>query len=74
MLKRIDQFFQPAQFHTPAVAKNAAFPSSIENLDRATWDDLQQRPDAIRFDYLKGKEDRRGVAWSPLKKQVIRLM
>ncbi|GAB3589081.1 hypothetical protein [Hymenobacter daeguensis] len=74
VLKRIDQFFQPAQFHAPAVAKNAAFPAGLENLDRATWADLQQRPDAIRFGYLKGKEDRRGIAWSPLKKQVVRVM
>jgi hypothetical protein len=73
VLKRIDQFFQPAQFHTPAVEKKAAFPTGIENLDRATWTDLQQRPDAIRFHYLKGKEDRRGIAWSPLKKQTVRV-
>ena len=73
VLKRIDQFFQPAQFHTPAVEKKATFPTGIENLDRATWTDLQQRPDAIRFDYLKGKEDRRGIAWSPLKKQTVRV-
>jgi hypothetical protein len=74
VLKRIDQFFQSSQFHTPAVDKKAAIPTGIENLDRPTWTDLQQRPDAIRFDYLKGKEDSRGVAWSPLKKQVIRVM
>lgn len=73
VLKRIDQFFQAAQFRTPAVEKKMAFPSGVENLDRATWTDLQQRPDAIRFDYLKGKEDRRSIAWSPLKKQVVRV-
>ncbi|MBO2011400.1 hypothetical protein [Hymenobacter negativus] len=74
VLKRIDQFFQSSQFHTPAVDKKSAFPTNIENLDQATWTDLQQRPDAIRFDYLKGKEDHRGVTWSPLKKQVVRVM
>ena len=73
VLRRIDRFFLPAQFHTPAVEKKATFPSGIENLDRATWHDLQQRPDASRFDYLKGKEDRRGIAWSPLKKQTLRV-
>jgi hypothetical protein len=73
VLRRIDQFFQPAQFHTPAVDKKMAFPTGIENLDQATWTDLQQRPDAIRFDYLKGKEDRRQIAWSPLKKQTVRV-
>ena len=73
VLRRIDRFFLAAQFHTPAVARKAAFPAGVENLDQATWTDLQQRPDAIRFDYLKGKEDRRSVAWSPLKKQTVRV-
>ena len=73
VLRRIDRFFLAAQFRTPAVARKAAFPAGVENLDQATWTDLQQRPDAIRFDYLKGKEDRRSVAWSPLKKQTVRV-
>lgn len=73
VLRRIDRFFLPTQFHTPAVGPEATFPKGIENLDRATWNDLRQRPDAIRFDYLKGKEDRRQIAWSPLKKQTVRV-
>lgn len=71
--RRIDQFFQPAQFHVPAVGRPAPFPTHVANLDQATWNDLRQRPDAIRFDYLKGKEDQRQLAWSPLKKQTVRL-
>jgi hypothetical protein len=73
VLRRIDRFFVPAQFHTPAIDPNAAFPSGLENLERATWDDLQHRPDAIGFDYLKGKEDRQRIAWAPLAKQVVRV-
>jgi hypothetical protein len=73
VLRRIDRFFLPAQFHTPAVEKKATFPAGTESLDQATWKDMQQRPDAIRFDYLKGKEDRRQIAWSPLKKQTVRV-
>ncbi|MEL5996037.1 hypothetical protein [Hymenobacter segetis] len=73
VLRRIDRFFLPAQFHTPAVAAKATFPGGIENLDRATWNDLQKRPDAIGFEYLKGKEDRRQIAWSPIKKQSVRV-
>ena len=72
--RRIDRFFLPAQFHAPAVAPKAAFPTGIENLDQATWNDLRQRPDAIRFEYLKGKEVRQQIAWSPLKKQTVRIM
>ena len=74
VLRRIDRFFLPIQFHTPAIDRKAAFPANVENLDRTTWNDLLQRPDAIRFDYLKGKEDRRVIAWSPLKKQTVRLL
>ena len=71
--RRIKQFFQPAQFHSPAVERKATFPAGIENLDQATWDDIRQHPDAVRFEYLKGKEDRRQIVWSPLKKQTVRL-
>jgi len=73
VLRRIDLFFLPGQFHTPAVGRQAAFPRQVANLDRATWTDLQKRPDAVAFDYLKGKEDRRTLAWSPLKKETVRL-
>ncbi|AWM33329.1 hypothetical protein DDQ68_11370 [Hymenobacter nivis] len=73
VLRRIDQFFQPAQFQTPAVGPQATFPSNIENLNQATWADLKRRPGTIGFDYLKGKEDRQRLAWSPLKKQTIRV-
>ncbi|OGX91316.1 hypothetical protein [Hymenobacter coccineus] len=73
VLRRIDQFFQPAQFQKPAVGPQATFPSSIENLDQATWADLKRRPGTIGFDYLKGKEDRQRLAWSPLKKQTVRV-
>jgi hypothetical protein len=73
VLRRIDRFFVPSQFHTPAIASDAAFPSALVNLERATWEDLRNRPDAIGFDYLKGKEDRQRIAWSPLTKQVVRV-
>lgn len=73
VLRRVDRFFLPSQFHAPAVSAKAPFPGGIENMDRTAWRDLQKRPDAIGFEYLKGKEDRRVIAWSPLKKQVVRL-
>ena len=73
VLRRIDRFFLLSQFHTPAIDRKAAFPTKLENLDRATWNDLRQRPDAVGFEYLKGKEDRRLLAWSPLKKETVRV-
>jgi hypothetical protein len=71
--RRLDEFLLPAHFHSPAIAATAAFPAASEQLDRATWTALRQAPQSIRFDYLVGKEDRRQIAWSPLKKQVVRL-
>ena len=73
VLRRIDGFFLPSKFHTPAIDRKAPITSFGKNLDAATWNDLRQRPDAIRFEYLKGKEDRQQIAWSPLAKQTVRV-
>jgi hypothetical protein len=73
VLRRIGEFFLPAHFHTPAIGPKATFPGDVANLDRAIWEDLRKRPDAIGFEYLKGKEDRQRIAWSPLKKEVVRV-
>lgn len=73
VLRHIDQFFQPAQFKTPAVGPQATFPNHVENLGQATWADLKRRPATTGFAYLKGKEDRQRLAWSPLKKQTVRV-
>ena len=73
VLRRIDRFFLPSQFHIPAVQATSPFPSGLENLDRSTWRDLQKHPDASGFEYLKGKEDRRVIAWSVLKSQTVRV-
>jgi hypothetical protein len=69
--KRMDEFFAAKNFHTPALGAQETYQSGT--LDRPTWDDLRQQPTAVSFEYLVGKEDRRRVAWSPLKKQVVHL-
>ncbi|MCA8831423.1 hypothetical protein [Hymenobacter pini] len=73
--KRVKEFFAEKNFQRPAVAKTATFPAGATptGLDRAAWDDLQSRPEAVAFRYLVGKEDRRTVVWAPLRKQVIHL-
>ena len=73
VLRRVEEFFQPANFKRPAVAPNAPFPKGIEGLDRDTWEELSHFPKTVRFQYLVGKEDRRAIAWAPMKQQVIRL-
>ncbi|GGE95607.1 hypothetical protein [Hymenobacter cavernae] len=69
--RRIDEFFKDQNFHQPAF--NASETYQPGQVDRATWDDLRRRPDAVSFHYLVGKEERRRIAWAPLKKQVVKL-
>ncbi|WP_324676144.1 hypothetical protein [Hymenobacter sp. GOD-10R] len=69
--KRMEEFFADKNFQKPALAKSERYQPG--QLDRATWDDLQRRPDATSFRYLVGKEETRRIAWSPLKKQVVKL-
>ncbi|GAA4000275.1 hypothetical protein GCM10022408_09160 [Hymenobacter fastidiosus] len=69
--KRMDEFFADKNFRTPALGAREAYQPGP--LDRATWNELQQQPQSIRFQYLVGKEDVRRVAWSPLKQQVVHL-
>ena len=74
--KRVREFFTDKNFKRPAVPKSAVLPGPAEapaSLDRAAWDDLHSRPEAVAFHYLVGKEDRRAVAWSPLRKQVVHI-
>lgn len=69
--RRMDEFFAAKNFRTPAVTGQETYQPG--SLDRATWDDLRRRPDAIGFQYTVGKEDGRRIAWSPLQKQVVRV-
>jgi hypothetical protein len=69
--KRMDEFFADKNFQQPALAKAENYQPG--QIDRATWDDLRRRPDATSFRYLVGKEETRRIAWSPLKKQVVKL-
>lgn len=69
--RRMDEFFADKNFRTPAItAKDTHQP---DLLDRATWEDLRRRPEAVSFQYTVGKEDGRRIAWAPLKKEVVRV-
>jgi hypothetical protein len=69
--RRVDEFFAAKNFRTPAIGPKDAYQPGA--LDRTSWDDLRRRTGTVSFEYLVGKEDRRRIAWSPLKKQVVRL-
>ncbi|MDF7813389.1 hypothetical protein [Hymenobacter sp. YC55] len=70
--RRMDEFFSDKNFSTPALTAKDSYPTD-GTIDRATWDDLLKRPDAVSFTYLVGKEDRRRIAWAPRTKQVVHL-
>jgi hypothetical protein len=69
--RRMDEFFADKNFRTPAINDQEAHQPNL--LDRATWEDLRRRPDAISFQYTLGKEDGRRIAWAPLKREVVRV-
>lgn len=69
--RRLNKFFAPQNFARPALPTSETYRPGAT--DRATWDDLRRRPDAVSFRYLVGKEDRRRIVWSPLTKQVVKL-
>ncbi|UOQ72191.1 hypothetical protein [Hymenobacter cellulosilyticus] len=69
--RRLNTFFAESNFRKPAIGPKETYAPG--ELDRPTWDDLRQRPDAVSFQYLVGKEDRKRIVWSPLKKQVVHL-
>ncbi|GAA4375864.1 hypothetical protein [Hymenobacter koreensis] len=68
--RRMDEFFADKNFRTPAIGPQESYqPGTV---DRAVWDDLRRRTGVVAFQYLVGKEDGRRIAWSPLRKQVVR--
>ncbi|QNH63135.1 hypothetical protein [Hymenobacter sediminicola] len=69
--RRMDEFFAEKNFRKPALAAKDTYQEG--GADRATWEDIQKRPDAVGFVYLVGKEDRRRIAYSPRTKQVVQL-
>ncbi|WP_217701021.1 hypothetical protein [Hymenobacter sp. CRA2] len=69
--RRMGEFFAPKNFHQPAIDPKATYqPGTV---DRVVWDDLRKRNGTVSFQYLVGKEDGRRIAWSPLRRQVVRI-
>lgn len=69
--RRMDEFFADKNFRQPALTTKDAYQAG--GADRTVWTELQKRPDAVGFQYLVGKEDRRRIAYSPGTKQVVQL-
>ena len=69
--RRMDDFFADKNFRQPALTAKDTYQTG--GADQAIWDDIRQRPDAVAFVYLVGKEDRHRIAYSPRKKQVVQL-
>jgi len=59
---KIDKFFNPDNFHTPAISATDKFD---EDYSRKTiWDDIISDQTSIGFYYLIGEEDGRHIAYS----------
>ncbi|AIZ64568.1 hypothetical protein PK28_14410 [Hymenobacter sp. DG25B] len=70
--KRLQEFFADKNFVRPALSPQDTYQPGGA-LDKAAWEDLRRQKDAVGFVYLLGKEDRRKIAWSPKRRQVVRV-
>ncbi len=70
--KRLQEFFADKNFVRPAISAQDTYqPGST--LDKATWEELRGQKESVGFMYLLGKEDRRKIAWSPMRQQVVQV-
>jgi hypothetical protein len=70
ILKRMEEFFLPANFISPAIAQGAVPPTDPSN--EAAWKRIQANPGSIGFKYLLGKEDGHLLAYDPAQKKAVR--
>ncbi len=70
IVKRMDEFVQPSDFVSPAIAPNA--PAQTSFVNETTWRRIQSNPKAIGFKYLLGKEDGRLLVYDPEQKKAVR--
>ncbi|MFC6997603.1 hypothetical protein [Rufibacter roseus] len=70
IIKRMEEFVQPADFVTPAIAAN--MPPDTAFVTLSYWNQLQERENTIGFKYLLGKEDGRLLVFDPEKKKAVR--
>ncbi len=69
LLKRMDTFFEPKDFSTPAIKPNADYEPQYS--DRIIWNTLKQDTTAVGFDYLLYEESGRSIAYSKKLKKVV---
>lgn len=69
LLKRMDTFFEPKDFSTPAIKPNADYEPQYSN--KTIWDALQQDSTSVGFDYLLYEESGRSIAYSKKLKKVV---
>jgi hypothetical protein len=66
---RIDRFFDTANFHQPAIARNDTYDEDYTS--REVWDDIISDQSSVGFDYLIGEEDHRFVVYSKSRKKIV---
>ncbi len=67
--KRIIEFFEEKNFHSPAIKQDETFNEDLSN--KEIWNDIQSDRTAIGFSYLIGEEDGRKIAYSKKTKKVV---
>ncbi len=70
IVKRMEEFVQPTDFVSPAIAPNS--PAQTSFVNETTWRRIQSNPNSIGFKYLLGKEDGRLLVYDPEQKKVVR--
>lgn len=70
ILQRMEEFVQPDDFISPAIPANAQPDTAFVTL--SSWNQIQDRKNAIGFKYLLGKEDGRILVFDPEKQKAVR--
>lgn len=68
--QRVENFVQPNDFVTPAIAPNA--PAQTSFVSETAWKKIQANPNTIGFKYLLGKEDGHLLVYDPEEKKAVR--
>ncbi|RNI29618.1 hypothetical protein EFA69_08655 [Rufibacter immobilis] len=70
ILKRMEEFVEPKDFISPAIAPNT--PAQTSFVSETAWKKIQANHKAVGFKYLLGKEDGRLLVYDPEQKKAVR--
>lgn len=71
MIKRINEFFAPDRFMSPAIEKTRTMDSDYVMLKKEVWDEIKSDNKRTGFSYLIGEENNRDIAYSKVLRKVV---